>query len=222
MKLPGSTHNDKNLSMCARLIVALAAVAAPAVAPATIETFDATLNAAQVVAGGGSTSTASGFATVVFDSSARTITTDLTWTGLTGPTDRSHLHDGAPGALSSDIFLHEVMFNSNSVSNFGSPVVNCFVFGGCRDATGFVQDVFAMPLAGDPNCLVYDNCNFADLMSRAEHQGLYIDIHTERYPDGEIRGELVAAPEPSTWLLFCPGLAWLAYARRKRAGVRSI
>jgi hypothetical protein len=223
MKLQRSTHNEKTFFVCARLIVALAAVLAPAVVSATNETFDAMLNAAQVVPGGGSTSTATGFATIVFDSSARTITTDLTWTGLTGPTDRSHIHDGAPGALSSDIFLHEVLFNSSSVSNSGSPAVNCWLGPGqCRDATGFVQDVFAMPLPGDPNCIVYDHCDFADLVSRAEHQGLYMDIHTERYPDGEIRGELVAAPEPSTWLLLVPGLAWLAYSRRKRAEVSGV
>src|SRR6516225_10701548 len=114
-----SAHRGKPSLVCARLIVGFAAVAAPTVASATDETFDAMLNAAQVVAGGGSTSTATGFATFVFDSSAETITTDLSWTGLTGPTDRSHIHDGPPGSLSSDIFFHEV----NNVSNFGSPVI---------------------------------------------------------------------------------------------------
>jgi CHRD domain/PEP-CTERM motif len=221
MKFQGSTQNGRISFACARLIVAFAAVLAPTVAPATDETFDAMLSAAQVVAGGGSTSTATGFATFVFDSSARSITTDLSWTGLTGPTDRSHIHDGPPGALSSNIFLHEVMLNlvGGSAVNFGSPVVSCFVPDGCREATGFVHDVFDMPAPGDGSCFVYDNCNFADLLSRAEHGGLYIDIHTQTYPEGEIRGELVpvGVPEPSTWLLLGPGLAWLAYWRRKRA-----
>lgn len=200
--------------LCTRLLVGFAAIFAPTLALATDETFDATLTAAQVVAGGGSTSTAKGFATFVFDTSARTITTDLSWSGLTGPTDRSHIHDGPPGSLSSDIFFHEV----NDVSDFGSSVINCWD-GLCREATGFVEDVFTMPAPGDPDCLVYDNCDFADVLNRAEHGGLYIDIHTEAYPEGEIRGELVpvGVPEPSMWLLFGPGLAWLAYWRRKRA-----
>jgi hypothetical protein len=214
-------HSGTISFLCARVFVASVAVLAPTVAPATDETFDAMLNAAQVVAGGGSTSTATGFATFVFDSSARSITTDLSWTGLTGPTDRSHIHDGPPGALTSNIFFHEVMLNGvccGSASNFGSPVVNCFA-GQCREATGWVHDVFDMPAPGDPNCFVYDDCNFGDLLSRAEHGGLYIDIHTQIYPEGEIRGELVqvGVPEPSTWLLLGPGLAWLAYSRRKRA-----
>jgi hypothetical protein len=74
-----------------------------------------------------------------------------------------------------------------------------------------------MPAPGDPNCFSYDNCNFGDVLSRAEHGGLYIDIHTQIYPEGEIRGELVqvGVPEPSTWLLLGPGLALLAYSRRK-------
>ena len=222
MKFRRPAHSGKMSFLCARVIVAFVAVLAPTVAPATDETFEAMLNAAQVVAGGGSTSTATGFATFVFDSSAQTITTDLSWTGLTGPTDRSHIHDGPPGALSSDIFFHEVMYPfQGSTTNFGSTIVNCAwsLPGQCREATGWVHDVFSMPAAGDPLCGGFDNCNFADLLSRAQHGGLYIDIHTQQYPAGEIRGELVpvSVPEPSTWLLLGPGLAWLAYWRRKRA-----
>src|SRR6516162_1355175 len=111
MKFRRSAHSGTTSFLCARVIVSFVAVLAPTVAPATDETFEAMLNAAQVVAGGGSTSTATGFATFVFDTSARSITTDLSWVGLTGPTDRGHIHDGSPGALSSDIFFHDVVIN---------------------------------------------------------------------------------------------------------------
>jgi CHRD domain/PEP-CTERM motif len=203
-------------------IMLFAAVLAPSMAHATIETFNAILDGAQVApgAGGPTGSTAMGNATIVFDSSARTITTDLSWTGLTGPTDRSHIHDGTPGNVSNEDFFHEILFNSNSVSNSGSPLVDCWLGpDACRDTTGFVEDVFQMPLPGDPDCLVYDNCDFTDLLNRAENLGLYIDIHTEQFPEGEIRGALrpAAVPEPSTWLLFGSSLAGLACWRRKRA-----
>jgi len=163
MKFRRSAHSGKISFFCTRLIVALVAGLAPTVAPATDETFDATLTAAQVVPSGASTSTATGFATFVFDTSARSITTDLSWVGLTGPTDRGHIHDGSPGALSSDIFFHDVVINglTGTASNFGSPVVACAwgALSVCREATGFVHDVFDMPAAGDPSCPVYDNCN---------------------------------------------------------------
>ena len=223
MKFQRCEQDGKASFPGARLILGFVALLAPTLTTATDVTFDAVLNAAQVVAGGGSTSTATGFATFVFDPSAQSITTDLSWTGLTGPTDRSHIHDGAPGALSADIFFHDVMINAltGTASNFGSPVVSCAwgALGQCREATGFVHDVFDMPAPGDPSCLVYDNCDFADLLSRAEHGDLYIDVHTQTYPDGEIRGELVPAgvPEPPTWLLLGPGLALVAYCRCKRA-----
>ena len=218
MKWQRSAHSGKALFVSALPILVSAAVLAPTGAHATALTFTAMLDAAQVVAGGGSTSTAIGDATIVFDTSARTITTHLEWVGLTGPTDRSHLHDAPPGQLSSDIFFHEVMFNVNSASNSGSPSEDCFAgLDACRAEDGFVDDVFQMPAPGDLNCPVYDNCDFADLVNRAQNHGLYIDIHTETYPGGEIRGELVAVPEPSsTWLLLGSGLAGLAYWRRKR------
>ncbi len=48
----------------------------------------------------------------------------------------------------------------------------------------------------------------------------YLNIHTNRYPQGEIRGFMVAAPipEPATWGMLGMGLASLGMmARRRRA-----
>jgi hypothetical protein len=74
----------------ATLVAAAISVAAPA--NATLYEYTATLNAAQVVDGGGSTSTATGDAVVTVDDSLFTVTTDVTWSGLSGPADRAHLH----------------------------------------------------------------------------------------------------------------------------------
>ena len=82
-------------------------------AQATVVLFTGNLDAAQVVDGGGSTSTATGAGVVAVDTTLFTITTDLSWSGLTGPADRSHLHD-APAGQSRFVppngdFFHEVL-----------------------------------------------------------------------------------------------------------------
>lgn len=50
----------------------------------------------------------------------------------------------------------------------------------------------------------------------------YINIHTSRYPNGEIRGFAVAAPipEPATWGMLGLGMGMLALFGRRRSGLR--
>ena len=50
---------------------------------------------------------------------------------------------------------------------------------------------------------------------------IYVDMHTELHPLGEIRGQLgvAAVPEPSTWammLLGFLGVGFMAYRRRNK------
>ena len=45
----------------------------------------------------------------------------------------------------------------------------------------------------------------------------YINIHSNLYPGGEIRGQVNLVPEPGTLLLVAGGIALLAHARRVRA-----
>src|SRR5690606_8415367 len=44
----------------------------------------------------------------------------------------------------------------------------------------------------------------------------YFNIHTDRFPGGEIRANLLMVPEPSTYALLLAGLAVVAGAARRR------
>src|ERR1700694_5667367 len=98
------------MALSARSIAALAfwSVLACSPARASIILFSGALDAAQVVAGGGSTSTATGFGVVAIDTTLFTVTTDLSWSGLSGAADRAHLHNAPPGQITDLSFEHEL------------------------------------------------------------------------------------------------------------------
>src|SRR5713226_6055471 len=82
-------------------------------AKADVIVLTGALDAAQVVDSGGSTSTATGFATVTIDTTLETLALDFSWAGLTGPADRAHIHD-APAGVSrhtppNDRYFREVI-----------------------------------------------------------------------------------------------------------------
>lgn len=58
----------------------------------------------------------------------------------------------------------------------------------------------------------------AALLAGINSNEAYVNIHTDAYPGGEIRGFLVAAPvpEPSAWAMLGAGLAGLWWFNRRR------
>lgn len=201
------------------LVVAGLAVTAPA--GATLIQYTATLTASQVVDGGGSTSTATGSAVVTLDDTLFTVTTDMTWSGLSGPADRSHLHF-APFGVSRSVadpntyFFHEVLDDPERT------VLDCnLVFTDCVPPSGSSTDVLQLAIddgygAGLALGLATDS--FADLILALNQGDIYIDMHTELKPSGEIRGQFGPAvvPEPSTFALLALGIMVAAFSRRSR------
>jgi hypothetical protein len=101
VKSPTGIFHDRRfavLKLVSHFLVACVWFLASSTAHAGIITLIANLDAAQVVPGQGSPSTGTGFVTVTFDTVLETITTDLSWTGLSGPVDRSHLHNAPAGS----------------------------------------------------------------------------------------------------------------------------
>jgi hypothetical protein len=182
-------------------------------AQASIIQFSGALSADQVVAGGGSTSTASGFGLVTIDTTLFTITTDLSWSGLSGPADRAHLHNAAEGQVTDFTFEHELLgLDDNApdrtvVCPFSGTYVNCV------PESGFTEDVLQLSATDG-----YGFPDFASLVAAFFADGIYIDMHTELFPEGEIRGQLfaVSVPEPSTLSLLVGVVLLICQARRFR------
>jgi hypothetical protein len=65
-------------------------------------------------------------------------------------------------------------------------------------------------ITGGP--FAFPSANVADLLAGKT----YFNIHDSVYPGGEIRGQLVPAPEPSTFALLGLGLAAGAWRLRRR------
>jgi hypothetical protein len=209
VKSPTVILHDRRFAvhkLVSHLLVACVWFLASYTAHAGIITLTANLDAVQVVPGVGSPSTGTGFAIVTFDTVLQTITTDLSWEGLSGPVDRSHLHNGPAGSPTDLIFEHEVI----SIDTPLRTIPCTFSVAGyqmCAPATASLHDVF------DP--FAQDGILFAPILNLALADGLFIDVHTELYPGGEIRGQLEVASEPASTGLVVLGAALLLGLRNR-------
>ncbi len=193
------------------LAMALAVLAAPS-AFADITTYRATLSGpaeAIPVASPGA-----GIATIVIDDTALTMQVSIPFFDLLGTTVAAHLHCctmtpllGTSGVAtpfndfptSVRAGLYEQTFDLNAASSFSPAFINSN--GG--DVTA-AREILLKGIGLNQS---------------------YLNIHTNLFPGGEIRGFLVAlpaapVPEPSTYAMLAIGLAGVGFmARRKqRAG----
>jgi hypothetical protein len=154
-----------------------------------------------------------GFATVTLDSVLRTMRVQITFSGLTGNTTVAHIHSATPTPFTG---LAGVATQTPSFPGFPTGVT-----------AGSYDQTFNMALLSSYNpAFVTANGGTTDSAQAALFNGIatgraYVNVHTNVFPTGEIRGFLVAAPEPGALALIgglgLVGLPVLARRRRVRS-----
>jgi hypothetical protein len=61
----------------------------------------------------------------------------------------------------------------------------------------------------------------ARLLGAFDAETAYFNLHTSRFPGGEIRGQIAAIPEPGTWALLIAGFVLVGLAARRQRAARA-
>ena len=135
------------------------------------------------------TSPATGFGTFNLNPD-NSLTYNVTYSGLIGNFSGSHIHGSATSFPGFDA---GILYHLNNTPN----------------------GTHAGTLSGTTTPLTAEHLNWLQLGT------LYVNVHssgTGGFPGGEIRGQIVPVPEPSTWALLGLGaIGMIGYLRRKKA-----
>jgi hypothetical protein len=191
----------------ARAIAIAASLFCATAAQAAVTIYTATLSGANESPPNASPGT--GSATVTIDTVANTMLVSVAFSGLQGTTTASHIHAPTPAPLTGTAGV------ATTTPTFaGFPLG---VTAGTYNPSAF--DLLAAstynPAYVTANGGTVAGARDALLTALANGQA-YLNIHTTVVPGGEIRGFLVAVPEPASWLMMLIGFGAIGAAMRRR------
>lgn len=179
-------------------------------ATAAVTIFNANLSGLQEV--GPNASPGSGIGTVTVDDSAFTMRVQISFSGLIGNTTASHIHCCVPAGVNAGV--------ATQVPTFGG-----FPLG---VTSGTYDHTFDMTQASSYNPAFVTAHGgtaasaFTDLLAAMSAGNTYLNVHTSQFPGGEIRGQLAAVPEPSTWAMLILGFGAVGMTVRRSRRIASV
>jgi hypothetical protein len=187
-------------------VLALAAAAGLA-SPAFAQTYRATASGPAESPPNGSPGNSVATLDLRFDPGTSTLTVDMPFSDLVGSSTAAHIHCCTTDAFTgtSGIAIPFADFPTGVKTGSFSATLPLY-----EEAT--YDPAF---LAANGGSVKGAASAFVDGLNANE---AYVNIHTSAYPDGEIRGFIVAAPipEPSEWALLAGGLGALMWVSRRR------
>jgi hypothetical protein len=147
-----------------------------------------------------------GSAIVTVDDVANTMRVQISFSGLTSNSTAAHIHCCAP-------------LGTNAPVTTTAPAFNGFPLG---VTSGSLDQTYDMTLPGSYlGAFLTANggstaAAFSTLLTGMRAGQAYLNIHTVNNGGGEIRGQLVAVPEPATWALILVGFGLVGGAMRHR------
>ena len=193
------------LSRWFRGAAAVAALAVASRAEAQL-TWAATL--APEVAG----QTGSGTAHFALDLATNILNVSFNWAGTSGTATVSHIHCCTPAP-----FTGTAGVAITPVTLPGFPPAPGLHGGSYNSGLSIDLDLPGSTTAGFKTLATSLGLTPVELFIAGANSGVsYLNIHTTTFGGGEIRGFLVATPEPSTYALFATGLVSLGLVARRR------